>query len=135
MLYAPLDGTVPCRACGRVARLDIFSRWAISCVIAIILSSVLLYGGFFYSGHLFVVSMFIILGVWRTLSYLGLPAFALEAVDDRLTLDRRHSLIVLAVLLIAAVVFDGFMASLFEPDSGLEDTRATSAVHGDRRDQ
>lgn len=135
MLYSPLDGTLLCRACGRVARLDIFSRWAISCMIAIILSSVLLWGGFFYSGHLFVVSMFIILGVWRTLSYLGMPAFALEAVDDRFTLDRRHSLIALAVLLIAAVMFDGFMASLFEPDSGLEDTRTTSAVHGDRRDQ
>lgn len=93
-------------------------------MIAIILSSVLLYGGFFYSGHLFVVSMFIIMGTWRILSWLGASVFGLEVVDDNFTLDRRLSLMILAVLLIAAIAFDGFMASLFEPDTDLENARS-----------
>src|SRR5690349_21461895 len=60
ILLATLDGRVQCPVCGRMARLDLMSRWMILCVLALSLPALLLYGGVFYSGHLFVVSMFII---------------------------------------------------------------------------
>ncbi len=47
ILYAPLDGTARCRVCGRIARLDLFSRWMISCAIAVILPALLLLLGAF----------------------------------------------------------------------------------------
>jgi len=61
ILYAPLDGTARCRVCGRFARLDLFSRWMISCAIAVILPALLLYWELFYSRHLFVISILFML--------------------------------------------------------------------------
>ena len=113
MLYASLDGTAPCPVCGQVARLDLLSRWLISCVIALVLPIILLHGQVFYSGHLFFVSIVVVLGGWRILSFVGLPIFALETADGT-AIDRRHSLWILAVLIAAAMIFDGFMSSRFE---------------------
>lgn len=132
MLYAALDGTVRCRFCGGVARLDLLSRWVISCVIALVLPIVLLYGGVFYSGHLFLISMCLIFGAWRILSWVGFPLLTLEAVAGNSSLDRKQSMLILAVLLVAAIMFDGFMSSRFDADDALETGRSPSAAHSDR---
>ena len=129
--YASLDGSVPCRACGRTARFDIFSRWVISCVIAILLPSLLLYGNVFYSGHLFLISMFIILGAWRVLSLIALPVLALEPVSGS-SIDRMQSLFIVGVLSIAAITIDVLMASRFETEQPMEEARASRAVHVER---
>ena len=114
MLYATLDGRARCRACGRFARLDMLSRWMISIVLAVLLPAILLYGGFFYSGHLYLVSMLVILGAWRFLSWLGLPFLTLEAARGGASLDRRSDALTLAVLAVVALVLDGHMSSRFE---------------------
>jgi hypothetical protein len=132
MLYAPLDATAQCRACGRTARLDVLSRWVISCVIAMILSNVLLYGGVFYSGHLFLVSMFVIFAAWRLISAAAFPFIALEPAPEGSPFDGRKSVLLMAVLLIAAMMFDSFMASRFEPEDTPESARAPSAEYRNR---
>lgn len=132
MLYAPLDATARCPACGRTARLDMLSRWVISCVIAMILSTVLLYGGVFYSGHLFLVSMFVIFAAWRLISAAAFPFIALEPSPEGSPFDGRKSVLLIAALLIAAMMFDSFMASRFEPDEPAENDRASSAVYRER---
>lgn len=132
MLYATLDGTAQCRACGRIARLDLMSRWVLSCMIAIVLPTILLYGGVFYSGHLFVISMFIILGTWRLLSLLGFPYLKLEEAAGSSALDRRQSILMLAVLLAGAITIDAFMSSRFDSDNAPESGRSASAIHRDR---
>src|SRR3712207_8242613 len=88
LLYAPLDGTARCRVCGRFARLDLFSRWMISCAVAVLLPAVLLYWELFYSGHLFAVSLLVILVAWRVLTALLFPVLALEEVAARSGVDR-----------------------------------------------
>ena len=128
ILYAALDGSAPCRICGRTARLDILSRWVISCVIALVLPGILLYGDVFYSGHLFLVSLFIILSAWRLLSWIGFPFLALEEVEASSAIDRKQSILILAVLLAAAMVLDGFMASRFDADEAIESGPAPSAA-------
>lgn len=120
-LYAPVDGTTKCRACGRLSRLDVFSRWMVACLIALVLPSVLLYGDVFYSGHLFLISMFLIFGAWRALTVIGLPVLALETVPDREPIGRKQSLVIAAVLLIGAMTVDGFMASRFGRPEGYVD--------------
>jgi hypothetical protein len=127
IFYAPLDGTACCRACGRIARLDLFSRWMISCVIAVILPGLLLYWELFYSGHLFVVSMVVILAAWRILTFLAFPLLALEEVAARSGVGRKQSFVILAILLSAAMVIDGFMSSRFESEQAGEVGRLTSS--------
>ena len=124
MLYAGLDGTARCRACRGAARLTPFGRWAIACVISLTLPSVLLYGGVFYSGHLFVVCLFFVFAAWRLLSILALPFLSLEAVDNPVMLDRKQSAVLAGALLIGAISVDGFMASRFEKPGGYSNAAA-----------
>ncbi len=119
MMCATLDGGARCRICGRIARLDLISRLMISCVLAIVLLPVFMYGGIFYSGHLFLISVVFVLGGWRILSSAGLPFLALEAVAGRASIDRRQSILILVLLLVVAIALDGFMSSRFEGDGML----------------
>jgi hypothetical protein len=128
ILYAPLDGTTRCRACGRYARLDMFSRWLLSCLIALCLPAFLLTWGIFYSGHLLFVSMVAIVGAARLLAWAGLPLFALEPVAPNAPLDRRQSIMILGALIVAAVMLDAFIASKFESDDAIRDAEAPAAV-------
>ena len=115
MVCTIIDGTAQCRLCGQTARLDLFSRWVISCLLAMVLSTVLLYCDVFYSGHLFLVSMFVIFGGWVVLSYIGFPFLTLEAFAGGAPIDRRAGLVILLILLAAAMMFDAFMWSRFTP--------------------
>jgi hypothetical protein len=114
-LYATLDGLAQCRFCGEAARLDLFSRWILACVVSLVLSAVLLYGGLFYSGHLFVISISIIFSAWAVLCWVGFPLLSLEAVPRASPLDRSKAVLILVALLVAATLIDSFMASRFEP--------------------
>ena len=96
------------------------SRWTISCVLALAMLPAFLYGGVFYSGHLFVISIFFGLGGWRLLSAAGLPIFALEAVPSRSSINGRQSILILVLLLMVAIVIDGFMSSRIEADGALQ---------------
>jgi hypothetical protein len=116
IVYAPLDGAARCRVCGGKARLDLFSRWMISCMIALVLPALLLYLDLFYSGHLFLVSIVFIFSAWRVLSFLTFPFLALEVVPSKSGVDRKQSVVIFAILLAAAMMIDGFMASRFEVD-------------------
>ena len=131
MLHAALRGSTRCRWCGRTLRLDMLSRWMLSCMLALLLPNALFYGDVFYSGHLFLVSMFVIFAAWRLLSAAVFPFITLEATDHS-PLDRTKSMVLMGVLLAAAMTFDGFMASRFESDDALESTRAPSAVYRER---
>jgi len=113
MLYATLDGEAPCRICGRHARLDVYSRLMISCVLALALPPVFMYGGVFYSGHFFLTLLSIVLGGWRILSSFGLPFLGLEAVSGP-SIDRRQSVLILILLLAASIILDGVMSSRFD---------------------
>jgi hypothetical protein len=128
ILYAPLDGTARCRACGGYSRLDIFSRWIVSCMVALTLVAMHLSAGVFYSGHLLLVSICFIFGAARVMSWMGLPAFALEPVPPHLPLDRRQSMIILGALLITAIALDGFIATRFEADDGAAAPRVIHQV-------
>lgn len=118
---APLDGAAQCRACGQLARLDLLGRWALSSLIALVLPSVLLYGDIFYSGHLFVFSVFFVLAAWRLLCVIAFPLLSLEAVSDRTPIGRKQSVFLAATMLIAMLSIDGFMASKFENGEGYAD--------------
>jgi hypothetical protein len=100
----------------------------ISCVLAILLPNVLLYGGLFYSGHLFVISIVIIYGAWALLSFFGFPFLTLEAVASDSSIDRPKSILLLAVLLVAAIVIDSFIASKIEADNARDSGRSASAA-------
>ena len=113
VLYAPLDAVACCRICGRTARLDLFGRWIVSCLISVLLFAVLLLAGLFYSGHLFFVSILIVLAAYRLLCLLGLPFLTLEAVPGN-PLDRMQSALMFGAMLAAAAILDGYMASRFE---------------------
>ena len=116
LLYANLDGTARCRACGRIARVDLFGRWIISCLLVMVLATLLLYCGLFYSGHLFFVSIVFVLGGWRGLSWAFAPALTLEPVPEGSPFDRRNGIVVFVVLVVAAAAIDGVMSSRFEPE-------------------
>lgn len=118
ILHAPIDGSVRCRACGEHSRLDMFSRWVISCLVALTLSAVHLSAGVFYSGHLLAASIVLIFGGARAIAWAGLPAFRLEPVPSHVPLDRRQSAIIFGALLITALALDAFIASRFEKDDG-----------------
>ena len=131
LLYAAIDGAMPCRACGKLAQLDVFSRWVVSIMLAVTLPGMLLYGQVFYSGHLFVISMVLVLGGWRLLCCAGLPYFALEPARDRTVLRPRQSAFVLAALLIAGSVLDGFMSARFETNPPIEQAGGPEAIPRD----
>lgn len=104
----------------------------ISIVLALVLPMVLLYGGFFYSGHLLMVSVVFTLVAWRVLSFIGFPFLTLEAVDGARSIDRAGSVLILTVLLLTATVLDSYISSKFDPDDAAENTRSASAIHRDR---
>ncbi len=81
----------------------------------LILPALLLYWELFYSGHLFVVSLLVILVAWRIFTFLIFPLLALEEVAARSGVNRKQSFLILAVLFSAAMAIDGFMSSRFEP--------------------
>ena len=110
-----------------------FSRWLLSCLIALALPAFLLTWGIFYSGHLLLVSMIVIFGASRVLAWAGLPLFALEAVPPHVPLDRRQSAIILASLIITAIVLDGFIASKFESEDAASSPRPASAAYKPER--
>ena len=116
LLYANLDGTARCRACGRTARVDLFGRWIISCVLVMVLATLLLYFGLFYSGHLFLISIVFVLGGWRALSWVFAPILTLDAVPEGSPFDRRNGVVVFVVLLVAAIAIDVVMSSRFEAE-------------------
>jgi hypothetical protein len=93
-LYATLDGMAQCRVCGGTARLDVFSRWIIACAISLVLPTVLLYGGLFYSGHLFVISIFVIFGSWAALSWVAFPLLTLETVPGGSPIERSKAILI-----------------------------------------
>ena len=114
MLHAVIDGAARCRSCGGNARIDRLTRWLMSCVLAIVLPMLLLLGGVFYSGHLFVISMFIILSAWGILSVVGFPFLTLEVAAGGPGIDRSKSMWLLAAMFVAALVIDGYMRTRFE---------------------
>ena len=130
--YSTLDGAVRCRACGGSAKLDLLGRWLISCSIAMILSTVLLYGGVFFSGHLFLVSIFVIFGTWGLMSWVACPFLTLEAADENSTLEQKHSAMIAVVMLVAAIGFDSFLASRFEPEVVQEHARSAEPAGRER---
>jgi len=132
IMFATPEGVVRCPACGRMARLDLLGRWLISCAIAMILSTILLYGGFFYSGHLFLISIVVIFGSWAALSWVAFPCLMLEPAEDQIILERKHSTLIAALILVLAIGFDSFLASLFEPESGQEHVHSVNAPSRDR---
>ena len=132
LVYATPSGTVRCRACGRTAQLDLLFRWLFSCAIAMILSTVLLYGGFFYSGHLFLISIVVIFGTWAALSWVAFPYLMLEPAEDQIILERKHSTLIAVVILAVAIGFDSFLASLFEPETAQEHAHSVNAPSRDR---
>jgi hypothetical protein len=129
ILYAPLDGTARCRACGKFARLDMFSRWILSSLLALTLPALFLSGGVFYSGHILLLTISLVLAAWRVLAWAAFPLLSLEHVAAGASTDRRHSMIIVGALLAAAIALDGFIASRFEPDDALDEPRPASAVH------
>ena len=133
LLSASVDGTARCRFCGRVARLDVFSRWVISCVLAVVVSTALLYGGVFYSGHLFLISLVMIMAAWAGLCAIAFPVLALEPTADAAPITHRQSLTIVAVLLAGAMVIDGFMSARFEPEDAAPAKASASASRSPRR--
>jgi hypothetical protein len=131
LVSSALDGTAECRACGQPVRLDVFSRWLLSCVIALILPGLLLYGDLFYSGHLFVISLIFVFVAWAALSWLCSPILALEPASTGRPIDRTTGMLILVVLLAAAGIIDNFMAARFEAEA-VESTRASNAAQGNR---
>jgi hypothetical protein len=124
IIYAPLQGQVRCRFCGSAAQLDLLSRWVFLSILALSLPGVLLYGNVFYSGHLLVISMSIILIAWCVLSFLCFPLFTLEAVSVT-GLNRTQGAMMLAVLLLAAMLLDGFIASRIDAEVAREQAKST----------
>lgn len=128
MLWANVDGSACCTACGGTVRLDLFGRWVLSCLMAIVLPTVLLYGNVFYSGHLFLVSIAVIFGVWRGLCFLMLPYLTLEPAPVAFPVGRRTNLVMMGVLLAGAVSIDAMMASRFESPELAPEVRSARAV-------
>jgi hypothetical protein len=123
MLHAALQGAASCRACERPARLDVLSRWLMASFIALVLPSLFLYAGVFYSGHLFVISICTVLGGWGLLSVVGQPFLTLEPSAGPPPAQRSHSVLLLVVLLVTATILDGFIASRFGSDDAPEYAR------------
>jgi hypothetical protein len=131
LVSTALDGTAQCRSCGQTVRLDVFSRWLLSCVIALILPGVLLYGDLFYSGHLFVISLIFVFAAWAALSWLCSPILTLEPATTGRPINRTTGILILVVLLAAGGIIDNFMAARFDAEA-VENTRSTSAAPRNR---
>ena len=128
LVYTALEGSGPCRLCGRSARLDMFSRWLLACAIALSLSSLLLYCNLFYSGHLFVISCVFIFAAWGALAWLCSPIITLERAPTEPRIDRTTGMLVLVVMIAAAGIFDIFMAARFEAPDRLESVHSSTAT-------
>ena len=128
LVYTALEGSGACRSCGQSARLDMFSRWLLSCVIALSLSSLLLYCDLFFSGHLFVISCAFIFLAWGALAWLCSPIITLERARSEPRIDRKTGMLVLVVMIAAAGIFDTFMASHFETPDKLETVHSSTAT-------
>ncbi len=124
IIYAPLQGRIQCRFCGGSAQFDLFSRWIFLSILSLSLPGVLLYGNVFYSGHLLVISMAFILIAWCVLSFLCFPLFQLEPISGT-GLSRTQGAMMLAVLLLTAMLLDGFIASRINADAVLEHDKST----------
>ena len=85
------------------------------------LPAVLLYGDIFYSGHLFLFSVFFVLGAWRLLCVIAFPLLTLETIPERTPINRRQAMFLAGAMLIAMLAIDGFMASKFEKGEGYAD--------------
>jgi hypothetical protein len=129
ILHATLRGSTQCRWCGRTLRLDLLSRWVLSCLLAILLPNALLYGDIFYSGHLFVVSMFLIYAGLALFSYVGFPLLSLEIAPEANPLNRRQSALLAGIILAAAIAIDGFIGLKIDADGALEKQGAPSAAY------
>ena len=110
-----------------------FSRWIMSCVIALALSTALLYGGVFYSGHLFLISIVVIGGAWSGLSMIAFPFLKLEPTSGAPPIGRRQSLLIVAVLLIGATIIDGLMSSRFESEPAAPSASSSASPPPRRR--
>lgn len=124
IVYAPLQGRVQCRFCGSAAQFDLFSRWIFLSILSLSLPGLLLYGNIFYSGHLLVISMAIISIAWCVLSFLCFPLFKLEEVPGT-GLNRTQGAMMLAVLLLTAMLLDGFIASRIDAEAAREQAEST----------
>jgi hypothetical protein len=133
ILYAPLSGAARCRACGKFARLDMLSRWVLSSMLALTLPALFLSGGVFYSGHVLLLTIGLVLAAWRVLAWIAFPILALEPAAAGAAADRHHSMIIVGALLTAAILLDGFIASRFEPEDAAGETRPASAVYNVRK--
>lgn len=130
ILHATLRGTIRCRWCRHTLRLDLFSRWVLSCLLAILLPNALLYGNIFFSGHLFVVSIFLIYAGLALFSYVGFALLSLEIASEGAALNRKQSALLAGIILAAAIVIDAFIGLKIDADSALENQRAPSAAYG-----
>jgi hypothetical protein len=126
ILGASLDGAIVCPTCGQVGRLDGFSRCFVGCMLALLLWMMLLHGDFLFSRYLFLFSMVFILGGWRLLSAAALPLLTLEKAPGT-CFDRRQSLVMLVVLVVFAIILDGFMSYRSEADKAYASTASADA--------
>jgi hypothetical protein len=117
LLWANLDGSVKCPACGAFACLDQFSRLLVACPLSLLLWMAVLYWDILFSGYLFLFSTIVILAGWRLLSAAAMPALALEKSRDGRVFDRKHTLVSLVVMIGTAVAIDGFMSYRTEADN------------------
>ena len=127
ILGASLDGATVCPACGQVARLDAFSRCVVACMLAMLLWMMLFHADLLFSRYLFLFSMIVILGGWRLLSAAALPLLTLEKAPGT-CFDRRQSIVMLVVLIVFAIILDGFMSYRSEADKAYA---STASADGD----
>ena len=118
LLWANLDGSVQCPACGAFGCLDQVSRLLVACPLALLLWLALLYWDILFSGYLFVFSTIVILAGWRLLSAAIMPALALEKSRDGMVFDRKQTLISLAIMMGTAIAIDGFISYRTETEAG-----------------
>jgi hypothetical protein len=124
LLWANLDGSVQCRACGAFACLDQVSRLLVAAPLALLLWLAVLYWGILFSGYLFLFSTVVILAGWRLLSAVAMPALALEPSRDGRNFHRKETLVSLAIMIGTATAIDSFISYRTESDAG----RTTAAA-------
>lgn len=124
LLWANLDGSVQCPACGSFACLDQVSRLLVACPLALMLWLAVLYWNIFFSGYLFVFATVVILTGWRLLSAVMTPALGLERSRDGRNFHRRETLVSLAIMIGTAIAIDSFISYRTESDAA----RTTAAA-------
>jgi hypothetical protein len=117
LLWANLDGSMQCPACGAFARLDQMSRLFIACPLALLLWFTVLSWSILFSSYLFVFSTIFILGGWRLLSAALMPILALEPYGDGTVIGRKQTFVGLAIMIGTAIIIDGFMSYRTEADT------------------